>query len=68
MPAPALRSLAAPYFQPRLRPEAQRVHHLLLTVFWSAPQARRNGGIDGGRLRHFLAQYVAVTASRYLEL
>jgi len=53
--------LAAPYFQPRLRPEAQRVHHLLLTVFWSAPQARRNGGIDGGRLRHFLAQYVAVT-------
>jgi GNAT superfamily N-acetyltransferase len=53
--------LSIPYFQPRLRPDSHRVHHMLLVVFAAADAAKREGGVDGAVLRAFLEQYVAVT-------
>ena len=53
--------LNIPYFQPRLRPDARRVHHMLLVVFAAAATAKREGGVDGSVLRAFVEQYVAVT-------
>ena len=53
--------LSVPYFQPRLRPDSRRVHHMLLVVFAAADAAKREGGVDGMVLRAFLEQYVAAT-------
>jgi GNAT superfamily N-acetyltransferase len=52
--------LAAPFFQPRLRPDAKRVHHMMLVVFSAAPQIRHGGGVDADTVRRFIAQYFSV--------
>ncbi len=52
--------LAAPYFQPRLRPDAERVP-MLLAVFSSAPEVRRKGRIAPAAVKAFLREYVLVT-------
>jgi len=53
--------LRIPYFQPRLRQDARRVHHMFLAVFASSAMARREGGVDASLLRAFLKQYFAAT-------
>ena len=53
-------ALVMPYFQPRLRPTANRVYHVLLCVLGSSPEARRDGGVDARVVRSFLEAYIEV--------
>jgi GNAT superfamily N-acetyltransferase len=51
--------LLAPYFQPRLRPDAQRVDHMLLAVFHASSEALRGAdAVDASVLTSFLDEYV----------
>jgi GNAT superfamily N-acetyltransferase len=55
-------ALDAPYFQPRLRPDARRVYHLMLSVLWADPTlVRAEGGIAAAPVRAFLEEYFSVS-------
>jgi GNAT superfamily N-acetyltransferase len=55
-------ALDAPYFQPRLRPDARRVYHLMLSVLWAdRTLVRADGRIAAVPVRAFLREYFAVS-------
>ncbi|MFF1838538.1 GNAT family N-acetyltransferase [Streptomyces sp. NPDC058231] len=51
------RALDLPYFQPSLRPGAERVHGMLLIALAPLPGNGTDGSVDSGPVRAFLTEY-----------
>ncbi|MEU2249451.1 GNAT family N-acetyltransferase [Streptomyces sp. NPDC019224] len=51
------RALGLPYFQPSLRPGAERVHGMLLVALAPLPDGGPDGPVEAGPVRAFLTEY-----------
>lgn len=56
------RALDAPYFQPRVRPDARRVYHLILSVLWAdRALVTADCGVAAAPVHAFLREYFSVS-------